>query len=1073
MRKILLLCMMFFAATTLVLAQRTVSGKVTDDSGEGLPGVNVVIKGTTTGTTTSLDGSYSLNINDDATLVFSFVGFDDQEVEVGARSVIDIAMSGATELQEIVVTAIGIESNKRALGYSVQNVGSEELANTQETNLVNALNGKAAGVTVISSSGTPGASANIRIRGNTSISGSNSPLFVVDGVPIDNSEFGAVGGGTGTGGVSQSNRAIDLNPSDIESLTVLKGPSATALYGIRAASGAIVITTKSGKKNSAPSVTISSSVEFTEVNKTLPLQRTYGQGTNGNYSGPETFSGFSWGPRISDLEYDGDENYPFDPRGRLVPTGEGNGIPARSYDSYSFFDTGVTTDNNIGVRGGTESTTYFLSAGYLNQKGVIPNSQFERISFRANISTDISEKLTASMSATYANSGGIRMQRGSNLRGVMLGMIRNSPTFDMGLGRTGQEAADYELAYQYPNGGQRSYRDGIYDNPYWVVNKNFTEDNVNRIIGYTSLNYEVIPGLNVQYKLGLDNYIDSRVEAIEKVQNNDLSIEWNPGSVVNREINSTDLNSDFIITYDKTFANDDITFNALAGHNYFRSSTTDNTTTGNTLASLDFYNISNASDVIATYNPVERELMGVYADFRIGYRDMLFLNLTGRNDWSSTLPSNDNSFFYPSVALGFVASEALNLSNTYLKVRASWGQVGNDAPVYATESYFAQSFILGDGFLTGTSFPFNSVNAFEQNGVLGNNVLRPESTSTYEFGVDLKMLGGRLGIDLTYYNSETKDQILPVTVSAASGFLSTITNAGLVSNEGIEVVLTGTPYKSGDFSWDANVNFTHYESVVEELTDGIENIFLSGFTSTSSRAIAGEPFGAIFGAKFQRNDRGQILIDPSTGYPLQDPNAGIIGDPNPDFVLGFRNTFSYKSFTLSALLDIRKGGDIWNGTNGIANYFGTSKKSADTRNLTGVVFNGVLRDSSLDNEDGLQVGGVANNVQTDFANEAQGIGSYRYVRYGFGGLGESNIQDGSWVRLREVSLTYNLPGSILDNTPFKTAAFSVVGRNLWLETAYAGIDPETNLTGATNGFGLDYFNNPNTKGYTFKLRLGL
>ncbi|MEQ8629348.1 SusC/RagA family TonB-linked outer membrane protein [Ekhidna sp.] len=1068
MKRILLLTTLFFLAISCLIAQRTVSGKVTDDAGEALPGVNVVIKGTTTGVTTDLDGNYRISVEDGATLVFSYVGFDTQEIAVGARSTIDLSMAGTTELQEVVVTAIGIESNKRALGYSVQNVDSEELANTQETNLVNALSGKAAGVTVVSSSGTPGASANIRIRGNTSISGSNEPLFVIDGVPIDNSEAG-----NGVGGVDQSNRAIDLNPSDIESLTVLKGPSATALYGIRAANGAIVITTKSGKRNTAPSISISSSVEFTEANKLLPLQREYAQGQSGVYRGPETFDGFSWGPRISDLEYDGDDTYPFDPRGRLVAAGEGDGTPARGFDNYDFFDTGITTDNNISVRGGTEGTTYYLSAGYLNQKGIVPNSQFERITFRANVSTDITEKLTASMSAAYSNSGGIRMQRGSNLRGVMLGLIRNTPSFDIGLGRSGRDAADYRPAYQYANGGQRSYRDGIYDNPYWVVNKNFTEDNVNRIIGYTALKYEIMPGLNVQYKLGIDNFIDSRVAAIEKVQNNDLSIEWNPGSVVNREINSTDLNSDFIITYDKTFSGGDITLNALAGHNYYSSSTTDNITTGNTLASLGFYNISNASDVIATYNPVKRELMGVYADVKLGYRDMVFLNLTGRNDWSSTLPDDDNSFFYPSVALGFVASEALNLSDTYIKVRASWGQVGNDAPVYSTISYFAQSFIGGDGFLTGTSFPFNGVNAFEQNGTLGNNVLKPELTSTYEFGVDVKALGGRIGLDLTYYKSETEDQILPVTVSAASGYLSTITNAGLVSNEGIEAVLSGTPYQAGDFSWDVNLNFTHYKSIVEELAPGLTNVFLAGFTSVSSRAIEGEPFGALFGGKFQRNDAGQILIDPATGFPLQDPNSDILGDPNPDFVMGIRNTFSYKNFTLSALLDIRQGGDVWNGTSGIANYFGTSKKSADTRDLTGVVFNGVLRDSSLDNEDGTQVGGTANNIQVDFANEAQGLGTYRYVRYGFGGLGESNIQDGSWVRLREVSLTYNLPKSIIDNTPFKSASITAVGRNLWLDTPYTGIDPETNLTGASNGFGLDYFNNPNTKGYTFKLRLGL
>ena len=452
--------------------------------------------------------------------------------------------------------------------------------------------------------------------------------------------------------------------------------------------------------------------------------------------------------------------------------------------------------------------------------------------------------------------------------------------------------------------------------------------------------------------------------------------------------------------------------------------------------------------------------MGVYADIKLGYRDMVFLNLSGRNDWSSTLPEDDNSFFYPSAALGFVLSEAINLDNSYIKLRASWGQVGNDAPVYSTLSYFGQAGAGGDGFISDVSFPFRSINAFEQDGTLGNNTLKAELTSTYEFGTDIKILGDRLGLDLTYYNSETVDQILPVTVSAASGYLSTITNAGVVSNKGIEAVLSGTPYQSGGFSWNVILNFTRYKTIVEELTPGLENIFLAGFTSVSSRAIAGEPFGALYGGRYQRNDEGQLIIG-SDGFPLQDPNAGILGDPNPDFLLGFRNTFSYKSITLSALLDVRKGGDVWNGTNGIANYFGTSQISADTRELKGVVFKGVNADGS------------PNTTQVDFANEALGNNSYRYVRYGFGGLGENNIQDGSWIRLREVALSYALPKSILSSTPFKSATVSVVGRNLWLETPYEGIDPETNLTGASNGFGLDYFNNPNTKGYTFKLRLGL
>ncbi|MTI20531.1 SusC/RagA family TonB-linked outer membrane protein [Fulvivirga sp. RKSG066] len=1057
MKKLLLFFGFVFVVGFTMAQERTVSGKVTSvEDGSTLPGVNVILKGTTSGTVTDVDGNYKLSVPaEGGTLVFSFIGLATEEIEIGSRSVIDLSMSpDVQQLSEVVVTAIGIEQNKRALGYSVQNVGGEELANAQETNLVNALNSKAAGVSVVSSSGTPGASANIRIRGNTSITGSNQPLFVVDGVPIDNNEAG-----NGTGGVDQSNRAIDLNPADIESLTILKGPSATALYGIRAANGAVVITTKKGKRNTAPVVTFSSSTEFSKVNKLIDLQQEYAQGTNGNYLDPSSFTGFSWGPKISSLEYDGDADYTWNPKGKLVAEGAGNGTPAEAFDNYNFFVTGVTTDNNINVRGGTEGTSYYMSVGYLNQTGVIPNSEFERVSFRSTVSTDITDKLTASLSGTYVNSGGVRMQRGSNLSGVMLGLIRNTPTFDLGLGKEGQDAADFQPAYQFANGGQRSYRDGIYDNPYWVVNKNFTEDVVNRVIGYISLDYEILPGLNAKYKLGIDNYIDSRVSAIEKVDNHDLTINWRPGEIQNREINSTDLNSDFILTYNKTI-NEDITISALAGHNYFESKSTDNIVTGSTIGALDFYNIANTSSVVASYNPVRRKVHGAYADVKFGYRDMLFLNFTGRNDWSSTLPSDENSFFYPSAALGFVLTEAMGVTDSYVKLRASWGKVGNDAPVYSTLNYYAQAAATGDGFIDGISFPFQGINAFEQDGTLGNNTLVAELTTTYEVGADIKLFNNRLGFDLTYYNSETEDQIIPVTVSAPSGFLTTVRNAGLVSNTGFEAVVTGTPLKGNDFSWDATLNFTTYETTVEELAPGIDNIFLAGFTSVSSRAIAGEPFGALYGDRYQRNEAGQLIIG-SNGWPLQDPNAGIIGDPNPDWLLGFRNTFSYKGLALSVLLDVRQGGDVWNGTQGISNYFGTSQKSADNREMTGVVFDGVDQD------------GNPNNVQVDIANPAQGIGTYRYVRYGFGGLGEENIQDGSWVRLREVALSYSLPKSFLDSTPFKSASLSLIGRNLWVETPYEGIDPETNLTGASNGFGLDYFNNPNTRGYAVKLRVSL
>jgi len=1042
MKKILLTCLMLVFVLYAWAQDRTVSGTVTDmETGEGLPSVNVLIKGTSTGVITDIDGNYKISVpSNEAILSFTYIGMESEEVVVGTRSVIDVKLSTDVEqLSEVVVTAVGIEQNKRQLGYSVQEVEGDALAESQEPNLVNALNSKVAGVNVVSSSGDPGSSSSIRIRGNTSITGSNSPLFVVDGVPIDNDEVGEA-----VDGVSNSNRAVDINPEDIASLSVLKGPAATVLYGIRAANGAVIITTKKGKKNMAPVITVSSSTEITEVNKLPNLQQEYSQGRNGAFRGPSTLEGFSWGARIDE-----------DP-------------DLQGFDSFdTFFVNGINTDNNVSVRGGTEKISYYASAGYLNQQGIVPNSEFERYSAKTTVSADITDKLTASVSANFINSGGVRLQRGSNLRGIMLGLVRNTPSFDIGNGKTGQAAADDPSTYIFEDGTQRSYRNGIYDNPFWVVNKNFTTDEVNRVIGYVNLDYAVLDNLKINYKLGLDQYSDRRLGRVDIVPN------WNPGQIQNDNIFSKDINSDLFLTYDTKFGSD-ISFNGLIGHNYFRSDVRRNITTGNTLSQPGFYNIANASDVVSAEVISQRELVGVFADIKLGFRDFLFLNLSARNDWSSTLPEGENSFFYPAVSLGFDFTQAFDIESSILsygKVRASFGQVGNDAPLYATQNYFTQAVGGGDGFIADATiqFPFLGNNAFEQDGTLGNTDLRPELTTTYEIGADLRFLQNRLGLDVTYYYSETSDQIIPVEISAASGFIERIQNAGLISNEGIEAVLSGTVVQNDDFQWNVNVNFTAYENTVEELAEGIDNVFLAGFTSTSSRVIEGEPFGVLFGQAFQRTEAGEIIIG-SSGFPLQAADPKIIGDPNPDWLMGISNSFGYKGVSFSFLWDIRQGGDVWNGTNGVAEYFGVTQETADFRGEAGqgVVFEGVV--ASGTNTEGETIY-TPNQQQVDLNNNAIGTASNRWQRYGFGTLGEENIEDASWIRLRQVSLGYGLPKSLLGDGPFKAVNFTLTGRNLLLFTPYTGIDPETNLTGTSNGFGLDYFNNPNTRGYSLSVRL--
>ncbi len=986
------------------------------------------------------------------------------EVDIGNQSVIDIMMiADVKQLTEIVVTAIGIESSKAALGYSVQVVESEELVDARETNIVDALNSKIAGVEVISASGTPGASSMVRIRGNTSISGSNQPLFVIDGMPIDNGSMG-----NGIDGVDNSNRAIDINPHDVASLTVLKGPAATVLYGIRAANGAIIITTKKGKGK--VKVDFYSSYTASQVNKLPEQQIKYAQGRPSGgvpiWRGPHTKEGFSWGPALSELEFDGTE-YDYDVNGRLVGKGTGNGKAAIPYNNAdNFFVTGNTFDNNLSVSGGTEEINYFLSAGYLTQTGVIPNSDFKRASFLAKVSGKIANNLEIGMQANYVNSGGSRIQRGSNISGVMLGLMRNTPTFDAANGHTnGLDAVKDESVYMLPDGTQRSYRAGVYDSPFWTATKNPYNDNVNRIIGNAYLKWDITPWLTASYKIGIDNYTDERLWGFDI-----NSASEKAGRVVQETATNTDVNSDFLLMINSDLG-DKFNLNAVFGHNFYSTKWINKWSDGKSFGVPGFFHISNAADVQAGEGISQKQIFGVFGDIKLSYDNFLFLNLSARNDWSSALPKENNSFFYPTASIGWAFTEMLNMQSnkilSYGKIRASWGQVGNDAPIYATADYFEKAEPWGDGFLDGLTFPAFGLNAFSRDPALGNQALKAELTTTIELGAEFQFFQGRLGFDYTYYKSETDGQVIDVDIAPSTGFLSATLNAGLIENTGHELVFNATPIVAGDFTWDIFINWTKYQSLVKKLDPnlGKGGISMGGFVSTSSRAIEGEPFGVIYGNKYRRTEDGSLLIG-QNGWPIADPEQGVIGDPTPDWFTGIRNTFSWKGFSLSALLDIRQGGDMWNGTWGVMSYFGMSKETETDRTIQGYVYDGKV---NVGTEEAPEY--VQNATPVDFANPANGAGGTKWTRYGFG-FSEDNIEDASWVRLREVTFKYSFSKDLLSNTPLQTASLSFTGRNLWLSTKYNGIDPETNLTGGTsNAKGLDYFNMPNSRSYGVVLNI--
>ncbi len=1024
--------------STSVWAQTTISGTVTEGTSDGEPLIGVSIffqENPGIGTVSDINGNYTLSIpTDSKNLVFTFLGYEKQVIALNGQQRVDVSLLEETQLlDKVIVTAIGIEKNKKAIGYAVEKVDSDEITNAQETNLVNALSAKVAGVQVTSTSGSPGASSSIVIRGRASIN-NNSPLFVVDGIPIDNSY-------AGSNFIDHSNRTIDLNPNDIESLTVLKGASATALYGVRAANGAIVITTKKGSKGRS-NITFTQSLNFDQVNKLPKQQELFAAGEL--VDGIPTYreplqSNLNWGPRIDTLRYDGDANYPFSSLGRIVGQSDpsATGTPVNAFkNADDFFQTGITSNTHLSLSGGNERTSYYVSAGYLRQTGIIPQTDFERATFKISGDTKLNDRFSVSGTANYISSGGDRTQRGSNLSGVMLGLMRTPVTFDLSNGVN--DPKNDELAYRFADGTQRTYW-AAYDNPYWSINRNNSNDRVNRIIGNTQLNYEFTPWLKALYRVGLDYYFEERQTYWDNESN-----EFGTGVIFNDLFSYRSINSDFLLTFQKQiFSPLEIT--ASIGHNYFTERSLNSIQEGETFIIPDFYDISNVAQVsFVDDNIRKRRIAGTFYDVHFNYKSYLFLNVTGRWDWSSTLPTEQVPFFYDSYNLGFVFTEPLDMSTnsifSYGKVRMSYATVGGDASPYALNTFFSNT------------APVKGQTSFLQQSTIGNATLRPEETESIEAGVDLRFFQNRIGLDLTVYRSTTKDQIIEVPVAYSSGFSFAITNAGEIENEGVEVLLRLSPIKRKNFTWDVDLNFSANENTVVALAPGVNDIRFagSGVTSTSNRAIPGEAFGVIFGTKWLRDEGGNILVD-DEGFPLFNPQEpGIIGDPNPDWLMGIRNSFQFKGLHLSTLLDIRQGGDIFNGTLGVMKNLGIHESTANREEE--MVFEGVYESTGQPNTTPIK-------LDRNF-----------YSQFPFAGVSEASIEDGSWIRLREVTISYALPKVWLQQLPAGQLELGVSGRNLLLFTDYSGVDPETNLAGASNSFGRDWFNSPGTRSLSFNLK---
>ena len=1101
MRKSLVLTILLTAFAFLSHAQnREVTGKVTDSSGNPLVGASINLKGGKKGTSAGLDGSFKIMAPPNGVLVVTAIGFGSREFNIGGQSDVTIQLfRSTTAMTEVVVTALGIRREKRSLGYATQTIGADELNKTGTSNPLSELSGKASGLTVINSAGDPGAGTFILLRGATSVTGNNQPLMVVDGVPVDNSAnnydpqfngFQAGGAGADLVGATQpTNRGIDLNPNDIESITLLKGPAATALYGIQAASGALVITTKKGGAHRAQ-ITFNSSVTFDRHTQLPGLQNKFSQGDQGEYLGPATGMPYSWGAAIDTLFWDGTNTNKWDKHGNIVGKSSPNAkIPVHPYNPYDFFKTGMAYDNNIAIAGGTVDAGYRMSVGNLYQTGIIPKTRYDKTTFSISGQVKASDKLTVQGAATFIGSSNDKVQQGSNTSGIMLGLTRTTPTFDNSNGLS--DPANNNAAYLFPDGRQRSYRGyGKYDNPYYTVNNNPTTSDLTRVFGYGQANFQANDWLGFSYRIGADVYNQADKSAFGSKSG---PYKANNGALFLISYYNAQYNSDFTINLKHSFG--DLSASLLLGHNYFDLKSNNRLIKAIGLNVPDFNDVSNAQSPVTTQFDGKKRTMAYYGDLELNWRSMVYLSVTGREEESSTLPANNNTFFYPSASLGWVFTELESLKGghvlNYGKIRASFAQVGKDAPIYALTTPFSSPFAYTDGYVnTGVSIPAYAISTVTAS--IGNPNLKPEKTVSYEGGIDLGLYKDRISFNGTYYYSKSSDVIVPAAISYTTGFAGQLLNAATLTNKGVELTLNTNPVRTAyGLRWDVNFNWSMNRNKVLSLAPGLDRLLLAGFGAGEFEidAVPGQPYGVIYGNTTPHsqlmNLKSPLLINDNAadlnnvvGQPLSGgvgPNQ-VIGDPNPKWLGSVISNLSYKGLTLSVQVNVKHGGNVMNGTRGALAFRGVAKETENRG--TSMVIPGLLghldaagnvvhfegTGSSQLEKPG--PGGANTTATVLDENYWQGVGN------SVGGGQEVDIEDGGYTKIRQLSLTYELPKPLLRKIKFSALSLTVFATNLKTWTKYDGVDPETSLAGPSNAQGMDYFNNPGIKSYGIRLNVG-
>jgi TonB-linked SusC/RagA family outer membrane protein len=1048
MKNYILTWLMSIATLVCFAQSRTVSGKLTNTEGLPVQFATVTVKGTTNAVSADINGNFSIQAEPNSILVFSAAGFQTAEVNIGNQTTVNSIMTSQGSLTEVVVTALGIRRTDRGLGYSVAKVDPSLLVQKSEPDLLKSLQSKIAGVDIRSSQGTPGAATRIQIRGNNSFFGNSQPLIIVDGVPYSNDQVTTTS--QVSNGGAYSSGIANLDPNDIASMNVLKGSSAAALYGSRASNGVIIITTKSGsaRRTKGTEITFRSSVSTETIANFPEYQNEFGAGSQLDYSNANG----SWGPAFRDRD-----SIPAWPTLKaaypeLFPS---NNVAYRAYPDNvrDLFQRGWVYENSINVSGGNEKSSVGVTASHLDHRGYVPNSSYRRANIGLGASTRLDIGLNVSGNFSYARSN----QKGGFFGENQVGGTASSFARSLFLARNW----DLNLPFEDAQGLPLQPNVTGYDNPHWSNKYNTIKTDEERIVTGIHFDFNVKKWIRVDYSLG------SNVSLVDRREVTEIGSRAAEGTgrLVVDNYRKQEIESNLLFTFTPTIGND-FTLRGLIGNNVNQRTITNTTQTGNKFITRGVHNLSNTEQQQFTNDFYSRQrLVGVFADATLGYKNFAFLNATVRNDWSSTLPVENRSYVYPSVSGSLVFTDAFGIKSKVLdygKIRAGWAKVGRDANPYSLDDVYTINpnfFGVPSATLPSTA---NSPN------------LKPEFTKELELGTQLSFFNRRAEIDFTWYNRKSTNLIAIITTPPSSGYLAQVTNFGGIRNKGIEVDLIVRPVRNKDFSWDVHGVFTKNKNTVTELTSGVDRIQMAGIIAGINPFLEpGMPFGYLRGTVSARDDEGNLLIDPVTGWMITDDEEQMVGDPNPEFKLGITNTVSYKGLSLSVLWDMTKGGDLYSVTVNSLLGRGVTKDTRDRE--TSWIIPGVYGDPNDPGQPLLVNGKKVVNQTVITGNDLFFSSGGPSGSFAINSATEWQVFDATVYRLREVTLGYDIPKSVYKKLPISSISVSLTGRNLWHEAPnmprYTNFDPEVNSFGATAVQGIELSAAPTTRRYGFNLQI--